>query len=68
MKFENLILRGLFIATLLACGLAFVAMAHPLPQGEQLAAAGPVATLLSAAPAVCPLPADGVLCPLQPAG
>jgi hypothetical protein len=68
MKFENLILRGLFIATLLACGLAFIAMAHPVPQGEKLAAVGTATALLTAAPASCPLPADGVLCPLKPAG
>jgi hypothetical protein len=67
MNFESLMLRSLFIATLLACGLAFVAMFHPLPQGAQLASTTGSA-LLSAAPVACALPADGVVCPLQPAG
>jgi len=68
MKFENMMLRGLFFATVLACGLALLAMIHPMPQGVQLAGTAPVGALLSAAPSACPLPADGVLCPLQPAG
>jgi hypothetical protein len=68
MKFENMMLRGLFFATVLASGLALLAMIHPLPQTVQLAASTPVGVLLSATPAACPLPADGVLCPLQPAG
>jgi hypothetical protein len=67
MKFENMMMRGLFFATVLACGLALLAMIHPMPQGQKLAGTTPVATLLTATPAACPLPADGVLCPLQPA-
>jgi len=68
MKFENLMLRGLFIATLLACCMAFVAMTHPTMQARQLAMAPAAVAVISAVPASCPLPADGVLCPLRPAG
>ena len=68
MKFENMMLRGLFFATVLASGLALLAMIQPMPQGVQLAGTTAVGTLLSAAPSACSLPADGVLCPLQPAG
>lgn len=68
MTFENMMLRGLFFTTVLASGLALLAMIHPMPQDVQLAGTTPVGTLLSATPTACPLPADGVLCPLQPAG
>lgn len=66
MKFETLMLHGLFIACLAVCGLIFGAMLTTTPGSVQFATHGSVAALLLAAPASCALPADGVVCP--PAG
>ncbi len=65
MKFETLMLRGLFIACLAVCGLILGAMVTATPTDVQLAAAGhshSIAAILLAAPSVCALPADGVVC------
>jgi len=68
MKFENLMMRGLFLAALLACGLTFLAMLRPSHGDARALAAAPVAAVLSSAQIKCALPADGVLCPLHPEG
>ncbi|MEP7185217.1 MAG: hypothetical protein ABI767_05200 [Rhodanobacter sp.] len=65
MKFETLMLRGLFIACLAVCGLILGAMVTVTPTDVKRAAAGPrqsLAALLLAAPSSCALPADGVVC------
>ena len=65
MKFETLMLRGLFIACVTVCGLMLAAMITATPSDVQLAAAGKsptVAAMPLAAPGVCALPADGVIC------
>jgi hypothetical protein len=60
MKFETYLLRGLFVACLLTCGLVLGAMLRHSPEAVRLAAAG---SLLGAAPPACVLPPDGVICP-----
>ena len=62
MKFETLMLRGLFIACLAVCGLIFGAMLTVTPSSASLADTG-VGAILLAAPSSCVLAADGVLCP-----
>ncbi|MEO8780252.1 MAG: hypothetical protein ABI389_16510 [Rhodanobacter sp.] len=68
MKYENLMLRCLFLACLMVCGLIFGAMltAVPSPAGAQLAASGHIGAILLAAPHTCALPPDGVICPRIP--
>ena len=63
MKYENLMLSGLFVVCLLVCTLVLGAMLKATPPSVQLAAAG---SALLAAPAPCALPADGVICPRLP--
>jgi hypothetical protein len=64
MKFETLMLRGLFIACLAVCGLIFGAMLTTTPSASQFAASNRLGTILLAAPNSCALPPDGVVCPL----
>lgn len=66
MKYETLMLSGLFAACLLVCTLVLGAMLATTPQSVQLAANGHVASSLLALPAQCALPADGVICPRLP--
>ena len=68
MKFENLMLRCLFVACIAVCGLVFGAMltAVPSPTGVQLAASSHIGATLLAAPTTCALPPDGVICPRKP--
>jgi hypothetical protein len=63
MKFENLMLHSLFATCLLACGLIFSAMLSNTPPTVQLASNIHTGIVLSVSPAVCALPADGVVCP-----
>lgn len=63
MKFENLMLHSLFATCLLVCGLIFTAMLSSPSPAVQLASNSHVGLLLSSGPAVCSLPADGVVCP-----
>jgi hypothetical protein len=62
MKFEPLLLRGLFIACLAVCGLIFGAMVTTTPASIQLAGSHSLRTILLAAPSNCALPPDGVMC------
>lgn len=62
MNFETLMLRTLFAACLLVCGLILGAMMVPTPHAVQLAANSTAGALLLAAPSTCKLPADGVMC------
>jgi hypothetical protein len=64
MKFETLMLRGLFIACLAVCGMIFGAMLTATPPATQLTASNRVSAILLAAPSSCALPPDGVVCPL----
>jgi hypothetical protein len=63
MKFEAMMLRGLFLACVTVCGLILGAMLTTTPSGLQLAASGRVAAILLGAPSSCALPPDGVVCP-----
>ncbi|WP_266169197.1 hypothetical protein [Dyella subtropica] len=63
MKFEALMLRGLFVACLLVCGLILGAMVIGTPNAVRLAANGSAGQLVVAAHAHCMLPPDGVVCP-----
>ncbi len=63
MKFEALLLRGLFVACLAVCGLVLGAMIHASPDAIRLAASGSAGQLSQAAHAQCLLPPDGVVCP-----
>ncbi|KRE94499.1 hypothetical protein ASG87_17470 [Frateuria sp. Soil773] len=63
MKFETLLLRSLFVACLLVCGLILGAMINSRSTAVSLASHGSFGTLLLAAPASCTLPPDGVVCP-----
>jgi hypothetical protein len=66
MKFETLMLRGLFIACLAVCGMIFGAMVTATPT-TQFTASNRLSAILMAAPSSCALPPDGVVCP-QPRG
>ncbi|KZC15485.1 hypothetical protein RHOFW510R12_32820 [Rhodanobacter sp. FW510-R12] len=63
MKFETMMLRGLFIACLAVCGLILAAMVTTTPASVQLAANGGIGAILLAAPTSCALRPDGVVCP-----
>jgi hypothetical protein len=63
MKFETLMLRGLFVACITVCALVMGAMLRTTPASIQLANAKNVSSILLTAPATCALPADGVICP-----
>lgn len=63
MKFETLMLRGLFIACLAVCGLILGAMLTATPSAVQFAASNRLGAILLAAPSSCALPPDGVICP-----
>jgi hypothetical protein len=62
-KFETLMLRGLFIACMAVCGLIFGAMLTTTPSSAQLAPSPTIGAILLAAPSSCALPPDGVVCP-----
>jgi hypothetical protein len=62
MKFETLMLRGLFVACLALCALILGAMLTDRRPAMTLAASA----ALIEAPSVCALPADGVVCPRRP--
>ncbi|WP_233840609.1 hypothetical protein [Dyella sp. 2HG41-7] len=59
MKFETVILRGLFVACMLVCGLILAAMVTSKPTPSQVAANSSMATLLASAPSTCVLPGIG---------
>ena len=63
MKFETLILRGLFLACMLVCGLILTAMVASKTSPLRLAASTSIASVLVTAPSSCVLPVvDGMLC------
>jgi hypothetical protein len=63
MKFETLMLRGLFIACLAVCGMIFGAMLTATPPATQFTASNRLSAILMTAPSSCALPPDGVVCP-----
>lgn len=63
MKFETLMLRGLFVACLAVCGLILGAMLTATPPAVQFATSNRLGAILLAAPSSCALPPDGVVCP-----
>ncbi len=63
MKFENLMLHGLFLACFVVSALILAAMLTATPPPAPLAIS---ASVLLAAPVSCALPPDGVLCPRRP--
>ena len=64
MKFENFVLRCLFLACLAVCGLVFGAMLTTSPTPDvQLATSRSVGAILLAMPSTCALPPDGIVCP-----
>jgi len=63
MKFETLILRGLFVACMLVCGLILAAMVTSKPAPMHLADTTTIASLLISAPSSCVLPiVDDMIC------
>jgi hypothetical protein len=62
MKFETVVLNGLFIACIAVCALVMGAMLRPVAS-TQLAGKGSAVSVLLDAPVSCALPADGVICP-----
>jgi len=68
MKYENLMLRGLFVACLLVCTSVLGSMLTTFSASTQGAGAatGSVTSALLASPAQCALPPDGVICPRLP--
>lgn len=66
MKYENLMLHGLFAACLLVCISVLGSMLTTLPASAHGGADGSVASALLASPVHCALPADGVICPRLP--
>lgn len=65
MKFETMLLSGLFVACMAVCALIMGAMLGSQPGTARLASAQTIGARLLAAPATCALPADGVVCPQQ---
>ncbi|HEY0199424.1 MAG TPA: hypothetical protein VGC19_12925 [Rhodanobacter sp.] len=63
MKFETIMLHGLFIACIGVCALIMGAMLKTTPTSAQITGANRTASVLLAAPVTCALPADGVICP-----
>jgi hypothetical protein len=63
MKFETLLLHGLFAACLLVCGLTLGAMLNASPETVRLAASGSAGQVVAPAQTACMLPPDGVVCP-----
>jgi hypothetical protein len=63
MKFETIVLNGLFVACAAVCILVLGAMLKTTPSSVRLAGTNSTASLLLAAPVTCALPADGVICP-----
>ncbi|MEP6897890.1 MAG: hypothetical protein ABI870_05115 [Rhodanobacter sp.] len=63
MKFETMMLSGLFIACITVCALVMGAMLKTTPASIQLASTSNISSVLLAAPTRCALPADGVICP-----
>ena len=63
MKFETIMLSGLFIACISVSTLVLGAMLKTTPTSLQLAGSNRTASILLAAPATCALPDDGVICP-----
>ncbi|CAM5614296.1 hypothetical protein [Rhodanobacter lindaniclasticus] len=65
MKFETLMSRGLFAASLVVCGLVLAAMVTTTTTtpAVQLASEGGISTILLSTPSSCALPPDGVVCP-----
>lgn len=68
MKFETFILRGLFAACILVCGLILAGMITAKPTPVQLAASSPVSALLASAPSTCALPVGGNMVCLRAEG
>jgi hypothetical protein len=64
MKFETMVLRSLFVACMLVCGLILAGMVTAKPVPVQLANGNPVSAVLASAPASCTLPvAREIACP-----
>jgi hypothetical protein len=64
MKFENFVLRCLFLACLAVCGLVFGAMLTTASTPDvQLASSPSVGAILLTLPSTCALPPDGIVCP-----
>lgn len=63
MKFESLLLRGLFVACLAVCGLILGAMVMAKPDAVRIAASGSAGQVVMVTKASCMLPPDGVVCP-----
>ena len=63
MKFETMILRGLFVACMLVCGLILAAMVTSKPAPMHVAFASSIAALLTSAPSSCMVPfVDDMIC------
>jgi hypothetical protein len=63
MKFETMILRGLFVACMLVCGLILAAMVTSKPAPMHLAFTSSIAALLTSAPSSCMVPfVDDMIC------
>lgn len=63
MKFETMILRGLFVACMAVCGLILAAMVTSKPEPMRLAVTASMASLLASAPSSCVLPiVDDMIC------
>ncbi len=63
MKFEALMLRGLFVACLAMCGLILGAMVTAKPEAVRLAATAEAGQVVMSAHSDCMLPPDGIVCP-----
>jgi hypothetical protein len=63
MKFETVILRSLFVACMLVCGLILAAMVTSRPAPMHLAFTSSIAALLTSAPSSCVVPfVDDMIC------
>jgi hypothetical protein len=68
MKFETMVLRSLFVACMLVCGLILAGMITAKPAPVQLANSNSVSALLASAPATCALPLGGEIACVRAVG
>ena len=62
MKFETVMLNGLFVVCIAVCALVMGAMLKATPSSVQLAGQSKAAAVAAVVPATCALSADGTGC------
>ena len=68
MKFETMVLRSLFVACMLVCGLILAGMITAKPAPVQLANSSRISAVLASAPSSCALPVAGEIACVRAVG